>query len=133
MGTSEKSDMSEPGKPQVIEERAAALEQALRVWAWHALPDVALVELGARRVQRQFSLGHSIPARWHRRSPGSPCSGSSCRKYGFESLLWSTSSFEEPDLERPSAFPACRNRIAARSSHERPFAAPSAQIGRAHV
>src|SRR6266851_8627073 len=106
--------MRKPWKAQVVEEGTATLEQALRVRARDALPDVALIELGPRCVQRQLSFGHSIPARWRRRWPGSPCSGSSCRKYGFESLLWSTSSFAEPDLERPSAFPACRNRIAAR-------------------
>src|SRR6267378_1933114 len=119
--------MRQPWKAQVVDEAAATLEQALRVRAGDALPDVALVELGPGRVQRQFSFGHLIPARWRRRSPGSRCSGSSCRKYGFGSPLWNTSSFAEPDLERPSACPACRSRIAARSSRERPFAAPSAR------
>jgi hypothetical protein len=50
--------MREPREAQVVGERAAALEQSLRVRAWHALADVALVELRARRVKRQLSFAH---------------------------------------------------------------------------
>src|SRR2546430_1453548 len=78
--TAEERHVRQPWKAQIVDEAAATLQQALRIRAGDALPDVALVELGPRRVQRQFSFGHSVPARWRRRLPGSRCSGSSCRR-----------------------------------------------------
>ena len=77
----------EPGKAQVVGVGAAPLQQALRVRPRHRLADVAAVDLRPGRVQRQLSLAHERPPTgllplWRRRSPGSPCSGSSCRKYG---------------------------------------------------
>src|SRR2546430_1453545 len=69
--TAEERHVRQPWKAQIVDEAAAALQQALRVRTRDALPDVALVELGPRRVQRQFSFRHSIPAPRRRRGPGS--------------------------------------------------------------
>ncbi len=58
----EEDDVREAREAQVVHERAAPLEQALRVRAGHALPDVALVGLRSRRVQRKLGAGvHRLP------------------------------------------------------------------------
>ncbi len=54
----EEGDVRKARKAQIVDEGAAALQQALRVGPRHALADVALVDLGARRMQRQLGFTH---------------------------------------------------------------------------
>jgi hypothetical protein len=54
----EESDVRKAREAQIVGERTAALEQALRVRPRRALADVALVDLRAGRVEREFRLTH---------------------------------------------------------------------------
>ena len=63
----EERHMRKARKAQIVDERAAPLQQALRIRARHALTDIALVELRARCVKRKLSLHRSSgPLRSHR-------------------------------------------------------------------
>ena len=99
--TSVKNHMSEPWQPQVIDIGTASLQQALCVRPRHRLADIAAIHPGARSVQRQLSFAHSRPPRWRRRSPGSPCSGSNCRKCDFLFLPWKPCCPAKADPEPP--------------------------------
>ncbi len=64
VGAAKEHHMRELRKAQVVDIGAAALQQALRVRARHALADIALVDGGAGRVQRQFGARvHLRPSR----------------------------------------------------------------------
>ena len=59
MRTSEKGHVREAREAQVVDERAPPLQQPLRVRPRHALADITLVELRARRVEGK--LGFHLP------------------------------------------------------------------------